>query len=82
MDEQVEVGQRWTHKLTTMAFRVALIDGDDVMLEPEGEGSELTLTRELLVQEFRCPAVRRSSQKSKKDRKRIKPGKIRRGVRR
>lgn len=80
--EEIQVGQRWTHKLTSLAFSVALIDGDDVMLEPEGDGQELTLTRELLMQEFRCPMVRRSSQKGKKSKNKIRPGKIRRGARR
>lgn len=75
----IEVGQKWTHKLTQMSFHVVLVDGDEILLDPEGGGTELTLSSELLVQEFRCPGVR--SHSSKPDRK-IKPGKIRRGLRR
>lgn len=80
--EEVEIGQKWTHKLTSLAFRVAVVEGEEVLLEPEGDGQELTLTRKLLLQEFRCPGVRRSTQKSGKSKRRIKPGKIRRGARR
>jgi hypothetical protein len=76
----IEAGQRWTHKLTSMSFRVILVDEDDVLLEPEGDGQELTLTQQLLLQEFKCPEVRNPSKK--KNQRRIKPGKIRRGVRR
>ncbi len=76
----IQAGQRWTHKLTDMSFRVILIDEDDVLLEPEGDGKELTLTQELLLSEFKCPDVR--SPTKKKNQRRIKPGKIRRGVRR
>ncbi len=76
---EIEVGQRWTHKLTDMSFRVILVDGDEVLLDPEGDGSELTLSPNMLMQEFRCPGVRRHSSKPTR---RIKPGKIRRGLRR
>ncbi|MCK6512461.1 hypothetical protein L6R29_21235 [Myxococcota bacterium] len=77
---EIEVGQLWTHKLTKLSFRVAVLEGDDVMLEPEtGEGHELTLTRKLLMQEFKSSAIRRASGKSSRS---IKPGKIRRGLRR
>ncbi len=76
----IEVGQRWTHKLTDMSFQVVLVDDDEVLLDPEGEGTELTITPQVLVQEFRCPGVRRSN--AKKPSRRIKPGKIRRGLRR
>jgi hypothetical protein len=61
-----------------MAFRVSVIDGDEVLLDPEGEGKELTLTMKLLLQEFFCPSVRRHNHQTRK----IKPGKIRRGLRR
>ena len=76
----VEIGQRWTHKLTNMSFRVAVVEGDDVMLEPEEDGGqELTLSCKLLMQEFRSSAARRASDKADRS---IKPGKIRRGLRR
>ncbi|HAA57209.1 MAG TPA: hypothetical protein DCE42_20755 [Myxococcales bacterium] len=76
----IEVGQRWTHKMTSMAFSVALVDGDEILLEPEGDGAELTLSRNMLIQEFKCPLFRRCQSRGKQ--KRIKPGKIRRGARR
>ncbi|MCB9638741.1 MAG: hypothetical protein H6727_07545 [Myxococcales bacterium] len=77
---EIEIGQLWTHKLTKLSFRVAVVEGDEVMLEPEsGEGQEITLSRKLLMQEFKSSAVRRASGKSSRS---IKPGKIRRGLRR
>lgn len=75
----IEVGQQWTHKLTKMSFKVVVVEGDEVLLDPVGEGSELSLSPQLLVQEFRCPGVRLGGGKP---RRRIKPGKIRRGLRR
>ena len=75
----IEIGQRWTHTLTGMAFVVILIDGEEILLDPEGEGQELTLSPSLLLQEFACPSVRSHSSKPSR---RIKPGKIRRGLRR
>lgn len=81
---EIEVGQCWTHKLTSMKFSVVLVDGNEILLEPEGDGQELTLSKELLFQEFRCPAMRRArvAAGGGKKKKRIKPGKIRRGLRR
>lgn len=76
----IEVGQKWTHKLTDMSFQVILVDGDEVLLDPVGEGTELTITPQILVSEFRCPGVRRNN--ASKPSRRIRPGKIRRGVRR
>jgi len=80
---EITIGQRWIHKLTSMSFQVELVEGDEVILMPEenSDGQELTLSKKLLQQEFRCPAARRA-QLSEKNRRRIKPGKIRRGVRR
>lgn len=75
----IEVGQRWTHKMTDLVFHVALLEEDSVLLEPETGGQEITLTRELLMQEFWSPSVRRNPGKKQRD---IKPGKIRRGLRR
>ena len=79
----IEIGQRWTHKLTSMNFQVVLVDESEILLEPVGDGTELSLSRDLLLQEFNCPAARRAQVSAKNSKKRrIKPGKIRRGVRR
>ncbi len=76
----ITLGQKWTHKLTSLQFSVALVDGEDILLEPQGAGQEITLEKNLLLQEFKCPDFRKPQ--SKKEERRIKPGKIRRGVRR
>ncbi len=77
---EIQVDQCWVHKLTELKYRVVLIDGDEILLAPEGgEGQELTLSMELLLREFRCPGMKKHSSKPKR---KIKPGKIRRGLRR
>ncbi len=78
MGINIEVGQCWIHKLTALKYRVVDVDGDEVLLDPEGEGQELTLSQELLIQEFHCPEFRKHNNKP---RRKIKPGKIRRGLR-
>jgi len=61
--EEIEIGQRWTHKLTNLSFLVSAVDEEEVMLEPENEGQSLLLPLKTLAQEFKNPIMRRSSGK-------------------
>ena len=76
------IGQVSLFRLSGQRQVPVLVDGDEVLLEPEGGGQELTLSRVLLIQEFRCPELRRLQVQERQRSKKIKPGKIRRGVRR
>ena len=65
---ELELGQRWTHKLTKQSFLVAVVEGEEVLLEPEGDGMELTISPTMLYQEFRCSMGRGRSNRRKPQR--------------